>query len=315
MSTSNIIVICFLVLPAKCFINVNNSDCQSTFEISQECSAASSADSALYVSNLINSVENYCNQHEIWNPANLYHGNFLNPSMAISKLNISDVVYYRRAMISFIPFFLLFKDLNNIIFKYDEIDTPLKMFISNHCSEDGHHYKMFLHDLKALGLDGNHKYSKVLMEIFDDGKTLGQRSAFYNIIRLDTKIDGPNNDVGRAIILHAVECMATKHLSGFMSYYEAFFANTGITLQYLAPVHLHIEQHTYDKAYEFENNRLHFSFEKDFLNIKLQDENQFDLYFDIAKNTIDTLAKSLISEISEFIKQDWEMSMFADLLV
>ena len=93
----------------------------------------------------------------------------------VESINISKFILFRRMVLYTQSFAWMFKDLNQLIWRYPEMigispnDTEynkLKAMINDHTLEDGTHWEFFQYDWIKLGLNNNNILPSNVLEFF-----------------------------------------------------------------------------------------------------------------------------------------------------
>eukprot|EP01084_Bolivina_argentea_P268406 455872_1 len=218
--------------------------------------------------------------------------------------DINDSIYAieieRRTILYLTSFAWLFKDLNNLVWKYPDSEAKNNIYkeaINYHCHEDGSHFLFHIYDWIKLGMnDINIASSDLLLFFFSDDLTLGGRHTIYQYIYYDGVVDGQNNYIGRYIIMESLEIAGYHFFKAIQNNYIRYLKETrnNNKLRYLGMTHSNIEKgsiHSIGGEY---------STDKIFGKLKIN-KNDYNKYKNIAKIMMKHMVNDLWENEYKFI--------------
>jgi len=133
-----------------------------------------------------------------------------------------------------------FKDLCTMAYKYPDQEAaqdPYKKLINKYAEEDETHWKMYLSDLKKLGVDSEMSFTRTLNMLWGDS-FCQQRWAIYHLMRLARNAEEP---LLRFVLVECAEKFGEVFFRRTDELVEKLKDKKGIDLAYFGAHHLDLE--------------------------------------------------------------------------
>jgi hypothetical protein len=134
------------------------------------------------------------------------------------------------------PFVMGFADLNKYVLRDEASEEPLQRFINTYTREDEDHWRLFLEDLRTLGLDLPMGFTGALEQLWGEHSKRA-RQLVYGLVAL-VSAESP---VMRLVIVESVEGAASVGFSRFTQVAREHEARTGKRLLYFGETHAELE--------------------------------------------------------------------------
>jgi len=238
--------------------------------------------------------------------------------------NMSPFILRKRAVLYALSFSWLFKDLNNLVWRYPSIDfekdpmAEYKQLVNKHTEEDGSHWKMFQHDWRKLGLDEGSTTPSQTAEFFFSQFTEASRAAIYDMIYFDGLLDGKRNVIGRYVIMASLEFAGHHLFAAIESDYDKYLRETnGYELRYVGSEHSDLESgaiHTEHSEKGEQEGADAVSAEDKFaaLNVTQSEHRQF---LDVSAKVLHAITEKHWVAKYEFVKERFQHQQFFNSLL
>jgi len=242
--------------------------------------------------------------------------NFYNNEEYLNDDNfISAIEIDRRSILYLTSVAWLFKDLNNLVWKYAETENDeYKELINYHCKEDGSHYLFHIHDFKKLGMNDINNVSPTdLLSFFFGELTERNRYTIYQFIYYDGIINGQNNPIGRYIIMQSLEICGHWFFESIVKNYQRYLKETrnNYPLRYLSNVHTNLELGSVHSTHDINgDNNADVIFGKVLLS-----NDEYNKYFQIGIKMMNHMINDLWDNEYKFITKKFNQQDYFNNLV
>lgn len=235
--------------------------------------------------------------------------------------DMSPFILRKRAVLYAMSFSWLFKDLNNLVWRYPSIDfendpmAEFKQFVNTHTEEDGSHWKMFQYDWRKLGLDEGSTTPSQTTEFFFSEFTEASRAAIYDMIYFDGLLDGKHNVVGRYVIMATLEFAGHHLFAAIESDYDKYLRETdGYDLRYVGRVHSELESGAIHDEHDGAKGADAVSAEERFaaLNVTASERRQF---LDVSAKVLHALTEEHWVAKYEFVSEKFQRQQYFNSLL
>ncbi|MGC4091462.1 MAG: hypothetical protein QM756_27005 [Polyangiaceae bacterium] len=152
-----------------------------------------------------------------------------------------------RQRLEFIPwvshFVMTFADLYHFFLTEEPAQDRYQELVNQHLSEEGTHWKWFLSDLTALGLDPNMRFTDAVRLLWSDA-TVKTRLLAYRVC----KLSGGMTSLEKLVLVHAIEATGRVSLEAAVPVGNEVGRSLPRNLVYFGGHHLDTErQHTVEQ--------------------------------------------------------------------
>jgi len=149
---------------------------------------------------------------------------------------LADPAVEPRRKLAFAPysahFVMTFADLSALVFRQDPPGDPCQAFVNATASEDEGHWRWYLADLEALGVDWTLRYSEAIEILWSD-RARRLRALSYHLCRFALAGDS----LSRLVLLLCMEEAFQVSIGAVLPHARAVAAQTGRALAYFGPGH------------------------------------------------------------------------------